>query len=61
MAEVAGQAGHNANMLNIFQMWIPIGLGVIGLILVGLAFTGRWRREPPTITPTQPGPQKVGV
>jgi hypothetical protein len=61
VAEVAGQAGHNANVLNIFQMWIPIGLGVIGLILVGLAFTGRWRREPPTITPTQPGPQKVGV
>jgi len=57
----AGQAGHNANLLNIFQMWIPVGLGVLGLILVGLAFTGRWRREPPTITPTQPGPQKVGL
>jgi hypothetical protein len=34
---------------------------VIGLVLVGLAFIGRWRREPPTTTPTQPGPQKVGV
>jgi len=61
VTELAGQAGHNANMLRIFQMWIPIGLGVIGLILVGLAFTGRWRREPPTIKSPQPGPQKVGV
>lgn len=61
VTEVAGQAGHNASMLRIFQMWIPIGLGVIGLMLVGLAFTSRRRREPPTIEPAQPGPQKVGV
>jgi Porin PorA len=57
----AGQAGHNANLLNIFEVWIPVGLGVIGLILVGLAFTGRWRREPPAAKPAQPGPQKIGV
>jgi len=57
----AGQAGHNANLLRIFQMWIPIGLGVIGLVLVGLAFTGRWRRQPPSTKPTRPGPQRVGV
>jgi Porin PorA len=61
VTQLAGQAGHNANLLRIFQMWIPIGLGVIGLILVGLAFTGRWRREPPAAKPAQPGPQKVGV
>jgi hypothetical protein len=61
VTQLAGQAGHNANLLRIFQMWIPIGLGVIGLILVGLAFTGRWRREPPAAEPAQPGPQKVGI
>jgi hypothetical protein len=61
VSDDAGQAGHNANLLNIFRMWIPIGLGVLGLILVGLAFIGRWRREPPTVKPTRPGPQKVGV
>jgi hypothetical protein len=61
VTDVAGQAGHNANLLRIFEMWIPIGLGVIGLILVGLAFTGRWRREPPSTRPTQPGPRKIGV
>ena len=53
--------GHNANLLTIVEMWIPIGLGVIGLILVGLAFTGRWRREPAAAKPTRPGPQKIGV
>jgi Porin PorA len=58
---VAGQAGHNADLLQIVEIWIPIGLGVIGLILVGLAFTGRWRREPPAAKPTQPGPQTIGV
>jgi hypothetical protein len=61
ITETAGQAGHNANLLRIVELWIPVGLGVIGLVLVGLAFIGRWRREPPTTTPTQPGPQKVGV
>ncbi len=61
VTELTGQAGHNANLLKIFEMWIPIGLGVIGLILVGLAFTGRWRREPLPTKPTQPGPQKIGV
>jgi hypothetical protein len=61
VTETAGQAGHNANLLNIVEMWIPIGLGVIGLILVGLAFTGRWRREPSAAKPAQPGPQKIGV
>lgn len=61
VTETAGQAGHNANLLNIVEMWIPIGLGVIGLILVGLAFTGRWRREPTAAKPSQPGPQKIGV
>jgi hypothetical protein len=61
VTETAGQAGHNANLLKIIEMWIPIGLGVIGLILAGLAFTGRWRREPPAAKPTQPGPQKIGV
>jgi hypothetical protein len=61
VTETAGQAGHNAGLLRIVEMWIPIGLGVIGLFLVGLAFTGRWRREPPAGTPTQPGPQKIGV
>jgi hypothetical protein len=61
VTETAGQAGHNANLLNILEMWIPVGLGVIGLILVGLAFTGRWRREPPAPKPTQPGPQTIGV
>ena len=61
VTDLAGQAGHNANVLKIFEMWIPIGLGVIGLILVGLAFTGRWRREPPTTKPAQPGPQRIGV
>jgi hypothetical protein len=57
----AGQAGHNANLLRIFEMWIPIGLGAIGLILVGLAFIGRWRRQPPSTKSPQPGPQVVGV
>ncbi len=61
VTETAGQAGHNANLLKIIEMWIPIGLGVIGLILVGLGFTGRRRREPPAAKPTQPGPQKIGV
>jgi len=61
VTETAGQAGHNANLLTIVRMWIPIGLGVIGLILVGLAFTGRWRREPAAAKPAQPGPQKIGV
>jgi hypothetical protein len=61
VTETAGQAGHNANLLRIVEMWIPIGLGVIGLVLVGLAFTGRWRREPRAAKPTQPGPQKIGV
>jgi len=61
VTETAGQAGHNANLLTIVGMWIPIGLGVIGLILVGLAFTGRWRREPAAAKPTRPGPQKIGV
>ena len=61
VTETAGQAGHNANLLKILEMWIPIGLGVIGLILVGLAFTGRWRREPLATKPTQPGPQKISV
>ncbi len=61
VTDLAGQAGHNANLLKILEVWIPIGLGVIGLILVGLAFTGRWRREPPTTKPAQPGPQEVGV
>jgi hypothetical protein len=61
VTETAGQAGHNANLLKIIEMWIPIGLGVIGLILAGLAFTGRWRREPPVAKPTRPGPQKIGV
>jgi hypothetical protein len=61
VTETAGQAGHNANLLRIVEIWIPIGLGVIGLILVGLAFTGRWRREPPAAKPAQPGPQKIGV
>ena len=61
VTDTAGQAGHNANLLDIIEMWIPIGLGVIGLILVGLAFTGRWRREPSAAKPTQPGPQKIGV
>jgi hypothetical protein len=61
VTETAGQAGHNANLLKIIEMWIPIGLGVIGLILAGLAFTGRWRREPPVVKPTRPGPQKIGV
>jgi len=61
VTETAGQAGHNANLLNIVEMWIPIGLGVIGLILIGLAFTGRWRREPPAANPAESGPQKIGV
>jgi len=61
VTNLAGQAGHNANLLRIFEMWIPIGLGVIGLVLVGLAFTGRWRREPPAAKAAQPGPQEVGV
>ena len=61
VTETAGQGGHNANLLLIVKMWIPIGLGVIGFILVGLAFTGRWRRQPPAAKPTQPGPQKIGV
>jgi hypothetical protein len=61
VTETAGQAGHNANLLTIVEMWIPIGLGVIGLILAGLAFTGRWRREPAAAKPAQPGPQKIGV
>jgi Porin PorA len=61
VTETAGQAGHNANLLTIFEMWIPIGLGVIGLILVGFAFTGRWRREPPAAKPAQPGPRTIGV
>ncbi len=61
VTETAGEAGHNANLLRIVEMWIPIGLGVIGLILVGLAFTGRWRREPPAAKPAQPGPHKIGV
>jgi hypothetical protein len=61
VTDTAGQAGHNANLLNIIEMWIPIGLGVIGLILVGLAFTGRWRRVPPAGKPAEPGPQKIGV
>jgi len=61
VTETAGQAGHNANLLRIIEMWIPIGLGVIGLILVGLAFTGRWRREPPAARPAQPGQQKIDV
>jgi len=61
ITETAGQAGHNALLLRIVELWIPVGLGVIGLVLVGLAFIGRWRREPPSTKPTQPGPQKVGV
>ena len=61
VTETAGQAGHNANLLRIIELWIPIGLGVIGLILVGLAFTGHWRREPAAAKPTRPGPQKIGV
>jgi hypothetical protein len=61
VTELTGQAGHNASLLKVFEMWIPIGLGVIGLILIGLAFTGRWRREPPSTTSAQPGPQKIGV
>jgi len=61
VTETAGQAGHNANLLEIFEVWIPVGLGVIGLVLVGLAFTGRWRREPPAAKPAQPGPQTIGV
>ena len=61
VTETAGQAGHNANLLRIIEQWIPVSLGVIGLILAGLAFTGRWRREPPAAKPTRPGPQKIGV
>lgn len=61
VTEDAGQAGHNALLLSIIGLWIPVGAGVIGLVLVGLAFIGRWRREPPTIAPAQPGPQKIGV
>jgi hypothetical protein len=61
VTETAAQAGHNANLLNVVEMWIPISLGVIGFILVSLAFTGRWRREPSAAKPTQPGPQKIGV
>jgi len=61
VTDLAGQAGHNASLLKIFGMWIPIGLGVIGLILVGLAFIGRWRRQPPAPKPAEPGPQKIGV
>lgn len=61
VTETAGQAGHNASLLRVIELWIPLGLGVIGLILVGLAFTGRWRREPPPAKPAQPGPQTIGV
>ena len=61
VTETAGQAGHNASLLRIIELWIPVGLGVIGLILAGLAFTGRWRREPPAARPAQPGPRKIGV
>ena len=61
VTETAGQAGHNANLLRIIEQWIPVGLGGIGLILAGLAITGRWRREPPAAKPTRPGPQKIGV
>jgi len=61
ITETAGQAGHTALLLRIVELWIPVGLGVIGLVLVGLAFIGRWRREPPSTKPAQPGPQKVGV
>ncbi len=61
VTETAGAAGHNALLLSIVGLWIPVGAGVVGLVLVGLAFIGRWRREPPATTPTQPGPQRVGV
>lgn len=61
VTETAGEAGHNALLLSFVELWIPVGAGVIGLVLVGLAFIGRWRREPPATTATQPGPQKIGV
>ena len=61
VTQTAGQAGHNASLLRIVEMWIPIGLGVIGLVLVGLAFIGRWRREPPAARSAQAGPQVIGV
>jgi hypothetical protein len=48
-AATAATAGHNATLLNLVRVWIPIALGVIGLILVLIAalliFTSRRRRK----------------
>jgi hypothetical protein len=33
-------AEHNASLLTIISLWFPIGLGVIGLILIGLSVAG---------------------
>ncbi len=57
----AGTVGHSANLLKLLNVWIPIGLGVVGLLLVGLSFTGRRRAGHSTGKSAQPGKPKIGV
>jgi hypothetical protein len=37
VASTADSIGHNASLLRIVSLWIPVTLGVIGLVLVGIA------------------------
>lgn len=61
VVDTAGTAGHSANLLNVLTVWIPVGLGVVGLLLVGLSFTGRRRAGPSVGELPQPGRPKAGV
>ena len=40
MSTQVKSAEHNASLLTIISLWFPIGLGVIGPILIGLSVVG---------------------
>jgi hypothetical protein len=59
VAATAGAAGHNATRLKMIGLWMPIGLAVIGVILIGSSLAGRRRQTgPDVIAPASSGSQQ---
>jgi Porin PorA len=58
VAATAGTAGHNASQLKVISLWVPIGLAVTGVILIGSSLAGRRRAGHDAITPAHSGSQQ---